>query len=81
MSMSDVTITITVDKEVAEKYYVASAEERQKIQLLFRLFLQEITISDELTIQNIMDSIGTEAQQRGLTPDILDALLHEDDDA
>lgn len=76
--MSDVTITITVDEKVAEKYYTASEEERQKLKLLFRLFLNEITIPDTLTLQDIMDTIGNEAQQRGLTPEILDTLLNED---
>ncbi len=77
--MSEATITITLDKDVAEKYNTASDEERQKINLLIRLFLQDMIMPDTLSAQHILDVIGNEAQRRGLTPEILDQLLNEDE--
>ena len=48
------------------------------MQLLLRLFLQDISVPDTRSFQQIMDAIGYEAQRRGLTPEILDALLNDD---
>lgn len=74
--MSDATII--VDSDIAEKYNTAPEADRQKMQLLLRLFLQDISVPDTRSFQQIMDAIGYEAQRRGLTPEILDALLNDD---
>jgi hypothetical protein len=36
-------------------------------------------VPDTLSAQHILDIIGNEAQRRGLTPEILDQLLNEDE--
>ncbi|NJO83047.1 MAG: hypothetical protein HC828_09625 [Blastochloris sp.] len=77
--MSEATITITLDKDVAEKYNTASDEERQKMNLLIRLFLEDMMVSDTRSAQEILNAIGYEAQRRGLTPEVLDQLLHKDE--
>jgi hypothetical protein len=71
--------TITVDSDIAEKYNTAPEADRQKIQLLIRLFLQDMIVPNSLSFQQIMDAIGYEAQRRGLTPEILDEMLNNDE--
>lgn len=69
-------ITIRVDPEVASAFKSASTEEQRKLEVLLNIRLQEaINSSDSLT--TIMDSISQEAQERGLTPEILQSLLDE----
>ncbi len=70
---------IIVDKDIAEKYNTAPEADRQKIQQILRLFLQNISIPDTRSFQQIMDAIGYEAQRRGLTPEILEILLNDDE--
>lgn len=70
--------TIMVDSDIAETYNTAPEAERQKIQLLLRLFLHDMMEPDARSFQQIMDAIGYEARRRGLTPEILDELLNDD---
>ena len=59
-------------------YQMASTEERKKIQLLLRLQLRKLIGRPKTTLREVMDDIGTKAQVRGLTPEILETLLHAD---
>jgi hypothetical protein len=77
--MSDTTITVTLDPTTAAAYHTASTEEQQKIQLLVRLFVQEFTTATPQTLREIMDAIGAKALQRGLTPEMLEQLLTDDE--
>jgi hypothetical protein len=70
-------ITIRVDPEVATAYRAASEEERRKLDLLLSLRLRDITQPGE-SLQTIMREIGQKAQERGLTPEILEAILNEE---
>ena len=74
----EAVITIPVDVETARVYQTASTEERKKIQLLLRLQLRELIGRPKTTLREVMDDIGTKAQARGLTPEILETLLHAD---
>jgi hypothetical protein len=76
--MDTTTITITLDRQTATTYYAASPEDQQKMQLLFRLLLREYTETATRQLREVMDAIGANAHQRGLTPDILEHLLHDD---
>jgi hypothetical protein len=76
--MIDTTIPIPVDANTASAYRAASAEEQKKIRLLLRLRLRELTEMPAVSLRKLMDDIGTKAEARGLTPDILEILLRDD---
>jgi HEPN domain-containing protein len=76
--MADTTITIALDEATAEAYHMASTIEQQKMQLLLRVLLREFATSSTLSLRELMDDIGEKAVARGLTPDILEQLLHDE---
>lgn len=76
--MATATISIPVDPEAAKAYRDASPEEQRKLAILLNLRLRELTIGPVRPLNEIMDEIGAEAESRGLTPEILDALLHDE---
>jgi HEPN domain-containing protein len=75
--MADTTITIALDEATAEAYNMASTIEQQKMQMLLRVLLREFATSSTLSLRELMDDIGEKAVARGLTPDILEQLLHD----
>lgn len=70
-------ITIRVDKEAADAYRAATEEERRKIDSLLNLRLRDATRS-QVSIKTYMDEISRRAEERGLTPEILESLLNEE---
>jgi hypothetical protein len=76
--MTTATISIEVDSDAARAFSEASAEERRKLELLLALRLRELTSSPIRPLREIMDDIGAKAEALGLTPEILDSLLHEE---
>jgi len=77
--MTNITISIPVDAATALAYSQASVEEQKKIQLLLRLRIRELFVQPNVSLQQIMDDIGAKAEARGLTPDILETLLRDED--
>jgi hypothetical protein len=75
--MSTSTISIEVDSKTARAFAESSAEEKRKIELLLDLRLRELTSRPAKSLKEIMDEIGAKAESRGLTPEILESLLHE----
>jgi hypothetical protein len=73
--MTNPTISIPVDAETALAYNRATTEEQQKIQMLLSLRVRELFAQTDISLQQIMDDIGAKAEVRGLTPEILEALL------
>lgn len=73
--MSRDTITIPLDTDTARIYTQASAEDQKKLRLLLSLWLREFAVSPR-PLKAVLDEISTKAQARGLTPKILDSLLH-----
>ena len=69
-------ITIRVDPDAAHAYRSASDEDRRKLDLLLSLRLAEIAQSPG-SLQDAMRDISRKAQERGLTPEILESILHE----
>jgi hypothetical protein len=55
----------------------ASDEDRRKLDLLLSLRLQDVTQSAE-SLKDVMREISRRAQQRGLTPEILDSILRDE---
>jgi hypothetical protein len=76
--MPEAAITIPVDAETARAYRMASRDDQKKIQLLLRLRVRELTELPTTSLAEIMDDIGAKAEARGLTPEILEALLHDE---
>jgi hypothetical protein len=75
--MGTTTITIQVETKAAKAFAAASPEDQRKMQLLLSLRLQDLTAPQEQSLQAVMDEIGAIAEARGLTPEILDSLLHD----
>ena len=76
--MSTETITIPVDAEAAEAYRGASAEQRQKIEMLLGLWLKEAISADPAALKELMSDIGGKAEARGLTSEELKSILEEE---
>ena len=69
-------ITVSVDSDVAKAYRSASESDRRKLDLLINLRLREV-IKPEKSLQEITSEISRNVQRRGLTPEILQAILDE----
>jgi ferritin-like protein len=78
LGMTTATISIPVDPEAARAFTEASPEEQRKLALLLSLRLRELTLEPVRPLREIMDEIGTNAEARGLTPEILDELLRDE---
>ncbi|MBO3457469.1 hypothetical protein G7B40_004135 [Aetokthonos hydrillicola Thurmond2011] len=76
-------ITIKVPSEVAQAYRDATEEEREQLQIKIAAIMQSsFTIPQPEAIsrlRNTMDKASFEAQQRGLTPEILESILNDDE--
>lgn len=70
-------ITIEVDASVAQSYNAASNEVRRKLNALLSLKLTEVLRSDR-TLEEVMDALSRNAQERGLTEEILNELLRDE---
>ena len=71
------SIKIPLDAETARIYAEASPEDQKKLRLLLSLWLREFAVSPT-PLKAVMDEISRKAQARGLTPEILESLLHGD---
>ena len=69
-------ITICVDVEAARAYRAAPEPERRKLDLLLSLRLHDALRSTG-SLKELMGDISRKAQERGLTPEILEPILHE----
>ena len=76
--MTDTTITIPLDAATARIYLAASPTDQQKMQVLLRLRLRELADIPRQPLSEIMDEIGTKAEARGLTPEVLADLLRDE---
>jgi hypothetical protein len=73
---------IKIPLNVAQNYWDATEEERQKMEEKIAFYLQSSTLSRKESLDKLyktMATIGQKAQERGLTPEILESLLNEDD--
>jgi hypothetical protein len=69
-------ITIRVDPEAARAYRAASEQERRKLDLLLALRLHD-ALRPGGSLKELMRDLSRKAQERGLTPEILESILHE----
>jgi hypothetical protein len=73
--MPDLTITIPLDAQTARAYSIASPEEKKKIEALLSVWLRALAAGQYPSLQKTLDELGRTAEARGLTPEILEALL------
>jgi hypothetical protein len=76
--MATETITIQLDSEAARVFKAARPEDQKKMEALLSLWLKEIATTENLSLKEEMDDIGRTAQERGLTPEILETILNEE---
>jgi hypothetical protein len=74
--MATKAIMVNVDVEAAHRFEAASAEQREKIEALLSLRLTQAT-REKRCLEDVMSDISQKAQSRGLTPALLDSILHE----
>ncbi len=74
--METQAITIRVSPEAAHVYHTATAEQQRKLEAFLSLKLTEVARTTRL-LEDIMHEMSCNAQARGLTPEILETLLHE----
>jgi len=69
-------ITIRVDVDAAKAYRQASEQDRRKLDLLLSLRLHDAMQSTR-SLKEVIDNISAKAQERGLTPEILESILRD----
>lgn len=74
--MSSEPITIMVDEQAAQAFRAASPEQQRKLEALISLRLLEAVQTSE-TLEQTMRRISRNAQERGLTPEILQDILDD----
>lgn len=70
------TIAVAVDAEIAEKYRSASDMDRRRMDLLINMHLRRM-MGPQRPLEEIMRELSREAQENGLTPEILQSILDE----
>ena len=73
------TIQIPLDPELAQVYDRASRENQRKLQALISLWLRDMDSANPESLRNLMDEISDKAIQRGLTSEILESLLNDEE--
>ncbi len=63
--MATSTISVEVDADTARAFSQASAEEKQRIQLLLALRLHELLTRPAKPLKEVMNEIGAAAQRAG----------------
>ena len=76
--MSTETITVRVDPQAARVFNSASQEDRRRLETLMSLWLIEAGNRED-RLEDLVREIGRKARQRGLTPELLSAILDEQD--
>lgn len=72
--METKAITIRVSLKAASTYESAPAEQKRKLDALLSLKLTEVARARK-PLEEIMSEISRNAQERGLTPEILESIL------
>jgi hypothetical protein len=69
-------ITIQVDPEIAKAYREAEPEKQQKIQIFLNIMLQKAVSQKPLL--DIMEEASQQAIAKGMTPEILESILKDE---
>jgi hypothetical protein len=76
IAMETKIISIRVNAEAARLFETVSEEEQHKLEALLSIKLSQ-ALHKKRTLEEVMSEISQKAQERGLTPDILDSILNE----
>ena len=68
-------ITLELDADLVEAYQAASAQDKSKLRLLLNLWLRELFVRTT-SLKSLVDELSDKAQERGLTAEKLETLLH-----
>lgn len=69
-----VIVNIPLDNETARIYETAPLTDKKKMQIFLSLWLREFE-KPSISLDKLMDDISRKAQERGLTPEILESAL------
>jgi hypothetical protein len=72
-------INIQIPDSLARIYETASDADKQKAQWLVELVLQDLLLSRTESLSDVVQEISQRAAERGMTPEVLDDLLRDDD--
>lgn len=75
--MTTEEITIRVDSDAAKAYRATPEQERRKLELLLSLRLHDVLDANG-SLEEVMRDISRKAQERGLTPEILESILRDE---
>ena len=78
--MDTKAITIEVDAAAADAYAAAPGEQRRKIQMLLSMYLRDITLKPRRPLREVMQELAAEAAANGLTPEILESILRDEEE-
>lgn len=78
--MATEPITLEVDEAVARIFKNASPEERRRLEALVSLQLLKVATTRQ-SLRELMDTVGKQAQEQGLTEDQLQELIREAEEA
>ena len=78
--MDTKAITIAVDADAADAYAAAPWEQQRKIQLLLSMYLRDITLRPRRPLREVMQELAAEAAANGLTPEILESILRDEEE-
>jgi len=70
-----IIVNIPLDNETAKIYEKAPQADKKKMQVLLSLWLREFE-KPSVSLDELMDDVSRKAQERGLTPEILEAILN-----
>lgn len=77
MRQSSEEITVKVSSKAAQAYQQATAKQKENLNTLVSLFLEQEITEDIDSLGTLMDKISERAASRGLTPEILESILNE----
>jgi len=72
------TITLQVESDAARFYNDAPPTDKQKLQALFGSWLKHYAEGDVDSLKRTMDEMNRNAENKGLTPEILESLLADE---
>ena len=75
--MNTENITLQIDPEAAQIFKTATAEDREKLQVLLSIWLKDLGSSRSSSLRETMDQISEKAKARGLTPEALEEILKD----
>jgi hypothetical protein len=75
--MSTSLLTIPVDTEAAKAFEAAAPEIRKSIEIMLDLRLRELVSRRPISLVEVMDKLGLEAQSNGLTIEMIGPILHQ----